>query len=183
MLPLHRQKGYKMALTPAEKQKAYRERLKEKQRADLKSGSVAAAGVSKRLFSETFQADSNASDLELTLGLAGMVAPDFEDERGPTEAALPHTIAGAEDTFGDAIGALARAEVAIGCLLDAAVILSGIVNTHLKSEIKDRLAELEDPQNSDRATAMKEAVKLHRMLEQLDKKVRWTLPQWKVSDS
>lgn len=170
-----------MALTPAEKQKAYRERKKEKQRSQLRYGSMEAAGISKRPFSETFQADSDASDLELTLGIAGMVAPDFEDERGPTEAALPHTIAGAEDTFDYVTGALARAEVAIDSLLSAAVILSGIVNKHLKSEINDRLAELEDPQNSDRATAIKEAVKLNKMLDQLDKQVRWAFPQWKVT--
>ena len=170
-----------MALTPAEKQRAYRERKKEQQRLELKSASSNAAAVSKSLFSESFAADPNASDFELTLGLAGMVAPDFEDERGPKEAALPHTIAGAEDTFGDATGALARAEVAIGCLLDAAVILSGIVNTHLKNEIKDRLAELERTESGERASAINEAVKLNRMLDQLDKQVRWTLPQWKLA--
>ncbi len=172
-----------MALTPAEKQKAYRERQKQNREAELKSGSLAAAKVSKRLFSETFQDDPNSSDFELALGLAGMVAPDFEDERGPTEAALPHTIAGAEDTFGDATGALARAEVAIGCLITAAVILSDIVNSHLKNEINDRLAELEDPENSDRVIAIKEAVKLHKMLDQLEKHVRWTFSQWKVTGS
>ena len=174
-----------MALTPAEKQKAYRERQKESKRADLKSGSLEATEVSKRLFSDTFQTDPNATDFELALGLAGMVAPSFDDERGPTETALQHTIAGAEDTFGDAFGdasgAIGRAEVTIGCLIDAAVTLAGIVNTHLKKEISDRLAELEDPRQADRATAMNEAVRLNKMLDQLDKQVRWTFPQWKVT--
>ncbi len=170
-----------MALTPAEKQKAYRDRLKQQQRADLKTGSFDTAEVSKRLFSETFENDPNATDFELALGLAGIVAPTFDDDRGPLKAALPHTIAGAEDPFGNASGAIGRAEVMIGCLLDAAVTLSGIVNTHLRREINDRLRELEDPQQSDRATALKEAVKLNKMLDQLDKQVRWTFPQWKVT--
>lgn len=170
-----------MALTPAEKQKAYRKRQKESRRAELKSGSPEATEVSKRLFSDTFQADPNATDFELALGLAGMVAPAFDNERGPAETALPHTIDGAEDPFGDASGALGTAEVTIGCLIDAAVTLAGIVNTHLKNEINDRLAELEDAERTDRATAMKEAVKLNKMLDQLNKQVRWTFPQWKVT--
>ena len=85
------------------------------------------------------------------------------------------------DAFGDASGAIGRAKVTIGCLIDAAVTLAGIVNTHLKKEISDRLAELEDPRQADRATAMNEAVRLNKMLDQLDKQVRWTFPQWKVT--
>lgn len=170
-----------MALTPAEKQKAYRERQKEIKRADLKSGSLEAAQVSKRLFSDTFQSDPNATDFELALGLAGMVAPAFDDERGPTETSLSETIDGVIDPFGDASGALGRAEVTIGCLIDAAATLAGIVNHHLKTEINDRLAELEDPKLTDRPTAIKEAVELNKMLDQLSKQVRWTFPQWKVT--
>jgi hypothetical protein len=170
-----------MALTPAEKQRAYRERQKKIKRANLKSGSLEAAQVSKRLFSDTFQSDPNAAEFELALGIIGMVAPAFDDERGPTETALSETIDGVIDPFGNAYGALGRAEVTIGCLIDAAVILAGIVNTHLKIEINDRLAELEDPQCADRATAIKEAVELNKMLDRLDTQVRWTFPQWKVA--
>jgi len=32
-------------------------------------------------------------------------------------------------------------------------------------------------------TAIKEAVELNKMLDQLNKQVRWTFPQWKVTGS
>ncbi len=170
-----------MAMTEVEKKRAQRARKKEQQLADLKSGSSDAAKVSKRSFSDTFQDDPDASDFELSLGLVGMVAPDFSDDLGPLDHALPHTIAGAEEPFGDASGSIGRAEVTIGCLITAAITLAGIVNKHLKTEIKDQLTDLESSQDIDRATAMKEAVKLNKMLDRLDKQVRWTFPEWKVT--
>ena len=80
-----------------------------------------------------------------------------------------------------AAAANGRAEVTIGCLIDAATTLAGVVNRYNQQEIKNRLAELEDPDRTDRATALKEAVKLNKILSRLEKQVRWTFPQWKVT--
>jgi hypothetical protein len=171
----------KMALTNSEKQQAFRDRQKAKRLADLKEGNEIAADLSSRAFSKAFENDPNATDFELALGLAGIVAPDFTDDSGPMEHALSHTIDGVDAPFGHAAGSIGRAEVTVGCLIDAAVTLAGIVNNHLKTEITDQLTALEQDDNIERATAMKEAVKLNKMLDRLDKQVRWTFPQWKVT--
>jgi len=169
-----------MTLTPAEKQKAYRDRQNEKKRNELKAGGDASSSLLRIPFSEYAQSAANLSDYELPLALIGLEAPAFDDERGPLEFAFEEAIHNVDDPFAGAEGAIGHAEVTIGCLIDAATTLAGVVNRYKQQEIKNRLAELEDPDRTDRATALKEAVKLNKILSQLEKQVRWTFPQWKV---
>ena len=170
-----------MVLTPAEKQKAYRERLRKKEKGDLKKGGDDVAEVYQGLFSEWVVHDGNFSDYDMALALAGIDAPMFEDERGPERFVRNGATDGVEDPFGNAEGALGRAEVVIGCVIDAITTLAGVVNAYKKNEISQRLAELESSTEMDRATAMKEAVRLNKILDQLNKQVRRDFPQWKVT--
>ena len=170
-----------MALTPAEKQKAYRERKKAEAEQAQKTGPDVAAQLYRTPFSEWAKGDANIDDCDTSMGLAGMVFPGFYDERDPEEVALEQAIAGVDEPFGEAKGALGRAEVMIDGLLETAIILARSVNEYKRSELQARIKELEQSTEIDRATAMKQAVRLNKILNQLDKQVRRPFAQWKVT--
>jgi hypothetical protein len=173
-----------MALTPAEKQRAYRERQKEKKKAALKNAEEAPQEVFRTPFFE-FLGDFcwSGSDYNVALDLAGISPPQFDDDRGP-EAYTLDDGAEAAGIFKDAEGSLGRAEVMVGCLITAAVDMAHQINDYKRTEIKARLAEIEAADLSvpeTRKAALKDVARLNKMLDQLDKQVRWTFPQWKVT--
>lgn len=166
-----------MAMTNAEKKQAQRDREEAARRAAEDS----TYPYLKETFSEFLFHESNYSNVEIALGLAGIEAPLIENEQGPEVFALEDVIAGVENPFPGASGAIGRAEITIDCLVDAAMELAIVVRNYKRQEIEARLAELENSETADRATAMKEAVKLNKILDQLDKQVRRSFPQWKVT--
>lgn len=171
-----------MALTPAEKQKAYRERKKAEKRAAKES----TAPHLKRPLSALWNESAGFTDFEQALQLAGIAPPSFEDERNPEDETLePDAIGldqyGVDEIFGNRKGAIGRAEVIIGSLIDAASELASIVNRYKRAEIEARLAELENSAETDVATAIEQAVRLNKMLDQLNKQVRRSFPQWEVT--
>jgi hypothetical protein len=170
-----------MALTPAEKQKAYRDRQKRKAKAEARKGGDMGADLFHTPYSEWAEHDDNVLSLIEYTALAGFELPPFDNERDPEEFVIDRELFGAVELFEDAKGALGRAEVTIGVLLDAAMILAGSVNSYKQHEIKQRLAELENSDTADRATAMSEAVKLNKILDQLNEQVRRPFPQWRVT--
>ena len=176
-----------MALTPAEKQHAYRERQKAKKKADLKKAEVAPKEVFQTPFFEYFNADASGylSELNMALDIAGFEMPEFESDLGPKNFALNDVLEGVDALeYSDEVGSLGRAEVMIGSLIDAARCLADMVNHCKRTEIKARLAEIEAADLSDpetRKAALEDATRLNKMLDQLDKQVRWTFPQWKVT--
>jgi len=117
------------------------------------------------------------------MALAGMEFPAFYDERNANEFVIDPENYNEDDLFRDAKGALGRAEVVIGCLMDTVQTLATAVNLYKRNEIEARLAELEQAADVDRATAMQEAVRLNKILDQLSKQVRTNLPQWKITGS
>lgn len=160
------------------------ERMREKKERDereRKALSDATYPYLKETFSEFLKHEGNYSSVQQVLELAGVDAPEISDERDPIEVASEHAIAGVEDAFPGAKGAVGRAEVFMDCLVSAAVEMSVVINNYKRQEIEARLAELENSDTTDRATAMKEAVKLNKILDQLNKQVRWTFHQWKVT--
>lgn len=169
-----------MALTPAEKQKAYRERQKAKADREKLKGGDDGAQFYRTPFSEFAQADANLSEIDQYLALAGVELAAFDDERGPESFVIDRAAFGEEPLFGDAEGALGRAEVTIGCLIDAATTLADAVNRYKRNEVEARLAELEQDAEVDRAKAMNEAVRLNKILDQLSKTIRMPIPQWKA---
>lgn len=166
-----------MAMTEAEKKRAQRAKLE----ADRRAMSDATYPYLKETFSEFLKHEGNYVNVEIALALAGIEAPQIEDERDPDACALEDVLEDQDDPFPGAKGAIGRAEVMVDCFIDAAIELAGVVNIYKRQEIEARLAELESADTADRATAMKEAVRLNKMLDQLDKQVRKSFPQWKVT--
>lgn len=173
-----------MALTPAEKQRNYRERRKKN---EVKA-SLAITKVFSSPFCEYFEPYRFGSDFDLTLTIAGIETPVFKDDLG----ALEHTSYPDPDTLAsDALvnkakNSLGRAELIVEHLAHAAADLAGWINSYKRSEIKLRLQEIEERDLSDpneRKAALQEATRLNKMLDQLGKQVRWTFPQWKVTGS
>lgn len=80
----------------------------------------------------------------------------------------------------DAIGC---AERMVGVLLDSAVELATLINRYKVEQFNARIAELEAADLSDpdaRKQALADIVTLTKYRDQLEKQVRWSLPQWKV---
>jgi len=178
VVPVHvANKEIDMGLTEAEKKQLQRER----KRAEHKANSDSCYPYLKETFSEFLEHEGNYVDVEIALGLAGIEAPLIEDERDPEEFALEEVKAGIENLFPGAQGAIGRAEVLVDCLLDAATQMALVVNNYKRQEIQRRLKELEKSTEMDTGTKMNEAVKLNKLLEALDKDVRRSLPQWKIT--
>ncbi|MFB9223328.1 hypothetical protein [Paracoccus cavernae] len=169
-----------MAKSTAQRQREYRERVKLR---DEKANLEVSKSVFRRPFFE-FMAQSGSAMDEL-LAPAGIEAPSFEDDRGPKAFALNGILEDNDEPFfADSVGSLGRAELVVDCLLDATADLAWHIKEYKRTEIKARLAEIEASDLSDPATkkaALKEATRLNKMLDQLDKQVRWTFPQWKVT--
>lgn len=178
-----------MALSNAEKVKRYRERQKEKKQDELKQPPPPST-VFKKPFFEFFPVDQQlGAACTQSLELAGMTPVLFEDDSGPEASTLDDLNDGFEDTgasnpFAKSKGSsLGKAEVLIGCLLDAASDLAGWVSDYKKSEILARIAEIEASDLSDpeaRRAAFEKVAILKSAYADFDKSIRWTMPQWKA---
>ncbi len=171
-----------MAMSPADKQRAYRERQMLKKKESLKQGD-SASDTFQTPFFETVAELSSSSDFADAFEIAGIPTPLFNDDRGPEAFSLDE---GAADSgmFEGATKSLGRAEIMVGCLITAALDLARHINDYKRHEIKARMAEIEMSDLSEpeaKKAALKEAARLNKMLDQLDKQVRWTFPQWKVT--
>lgn len=176
-----------MSNAHAEAQRRYRQSQQAKKKEGLKRGS-GESDVFKMPFFE-FLGDFcwNGSDFNVALDLAGIETPQFDDDLGPEHhtrdvGAPPKGDFGYP--FGDAERSLGRAEVMVGCLITAAADLARQVNAYKRQEINARIAEIEGSDLSApeaKKAALQEAARLNKMLDQLDKQVRWTFPQWKVT--
>jgi len=169
-----------VAMTPAERKRKQRER--DQQRAEEQKLKIVDEGSQFYLmpFSQWAERDPDIGSCDMYMAMAGMEFPSFDDERDPEEFVFDRPAFGDEDVFGGAKGALARAERVVSLLLDTALTLASSVNLYKQNEINARLAELEKSTDVDRATAMKDAVRLNKILNQLEKQVRMPIPQWKV---
>lgn len=165
----------------AEAQRRWRERQKTKKKEGLTRAS-STSDIFQAPFYESLPEDYEfSSDFADAFELMGLPTPEFKDDRGPESFSLD---AGAEDArvFAQSRRSLGRAEIMIGALISAAVDLAAHVNAFKRREIQGRLKELATSDLTDteaKANALAEAARLNRMLEQLDKQVRWTFPQWK----
>lgn len=175
-----------MALSNAEKVRRYRERQKAKKQEELKQPTTPSR-LFQTPFFEFFPFDEQASSQYCqSLELAGIEPQFFKDDSGPEVTTLDDLSDERLDPFGELKGSsLGKAEVLIWCLINAAHGLAVWVNAYKKSEIKARIAEIEASDLSDpeaKQQAFGEVAKLMKLLEQLDKQVRWSFPTWKVAD-
>ncbi len=172
-----------MPLSDAEKARRYRERQRVKRLSILTKPKPAEGAAFRRPFFKAIQDDGNRVDFEIALAMAGIEPPVFEDDRGPRAYVTDEGILELDDQFRSAETSLGRAESMIGCLIDAAATLAMMVNSYKQDEIKSRLAEVEQADMNDpdlRKAAMAEHVRLHKVLDQLSKQVRWSFHQWKA---
>jgi hypothetical protein len=165
-----------MALTPAEKQRRYRERKKAEQKL---AGDMTRPFLKEPFFVAAAK-DPNWAGVEANLDLAGFELPTFQDDSGPKSFTGTFDEDGTYDNYSGSIG---RAEIMLGGLLDTVTELAGIINRYKRKEIADRIHEIETADLSDpekRIQALADIVRLKKMLDQLDRQVRWGFPQWEV---
>jgi hypothetical protein len=168
----------------AEAQRRWRQRQKEKRQAGLTKPETPLAVFQKPFF-EYYDENAPLSEFNMSLDIAGIPMPEFNDDRGPRAYALNDVLDVDEPTFADEVRSLGRAEVMVGALIEAGRCLAYMVNDYKRTEIEARLAEIEASDLTDTAAkraAMKEAARLTKMLDQLQKEVRWPFPQWKVTE-
>ncbi len=140
----------------------------------------------KTPFYKHLEDDPNWSSVEMVFDLIGIDPPDFADDRGPEHFVGEGIYADDQDlsdVFAASKGSIGRAEVMVGCLLDAVSEFSQIINNYKKRELSQRLAELEskDLSNSeDRKVALAEAADIAKLQVELAKNVRRTFPQWLI---
>jgi hypothetical protein len=171
-----------MVLSPAERKRRQRERERREAEAKRHHGGDAATDLCLTPFSDWSERTRALDDLVQYAAMAGFELPPFDDERDPESFVIDREAFGDADLFGDAKGALGRAEATIGLLMDMTQLLAEAVNRYKREELQSRLSELEQPGTMDRPAAIREAVRLSKMLDQLDSHVRRDLPQWKITE-
>lgn len=174
----------------AEAQRRWRERQKQKRLDALKQGDARQdASPFFKPFFEAFEDDGNAQNVEISLDCAGIEPVSFQDDSGPksfTGQIEQMATDSGEEAYRGAHNSLGRAEVMVGCLIDAAAELASIINAYKRKEIRQRIAEIEQADFSDpvaRKAALAQMVRLNRLMDQLDKQVRWTFKQWKIDEN
>lgn len=176
-----------MSNANAEAQRRWRQSQKEKKHGSLRHGAGAGDVFKMPFFEYLGDFCWSSSDFNIALDLAGIETPQFEDDLGPEHHTRDLGVPPKGEfgyPFGDAERSLGRAEVMVGCLIDAAADLAVQINSYKRQEIKARIAEIEASDLSDTETkkaALQESARLNKMLDQLEKQVRWTFPQWKVT--
>lgn len=168
--------------TPAEYQREYRARKKKAE--------IAQSAPSDEIFRTPFfkRFPRGYSNWVNYLDIAGIEAPAFENDDGPASKSgmIEYDLesGGTDNPYIDYRHSVGRAEVMLEHMLYAAGELAAILNGYKQSEIKARIAEIEQSDLSDpetRRKALADIPRLQKMLDQLSKQVRWTFPQWKVT--
>ena len=174
----------------SEAQRRWRERQKQKRLDTLKQpGARHDSSPFRKPFFEAFQDDGNASSVDIALDCAGIEPALFKDDSGPkssTGQIEQMAEERGEEAYQGGHNSLGRAEVMVGCLIDAAAELASIINAYKHREIRQRIAEIERADLSDpvaRKSALAQIVRLNKLVDQLDKQVRWTFKQWKADEN
>ncbi|TGS92706.1 hypothetical protein EN814_23990 [Mesorhizobium sp. M2D.F.Ca.ET.171.01.1.1] len=160
-----------MAKTSAEYQRAYRQRKAEL----AKRAGDPTDKVATQPFSEFLANDGNWPVIEEVLDRVGVTPPVFDSD---TDDQWQEQW---EEPYRASIG---RAERMVGAFLDAASGLASAIARYKRHEIDRAIADLEASGLNDAASrkaALSQIMRLNRVREQLDRQVRWTLPQWKTT--
>jgi len=154
-----------MALTPAEKQRRYRARLKQAARAAPDQASVNLTGS----FAEFLGAEGAQLELSFigeTFDSVGLQFPDLEKDADPEWR---------PEWGGENRGSLGRAERMVGALIDSARSLAALINEFKLGEIEAAISSLENRRKLD-AKALKEAIRLNKIRDGLRKETRHSFP-------
>lgn len=160
-----------MAKTPAEYQRAYRERKAEL----AKRAGDPTDRLASQPFNEFLPSDGNWAVIEEVLDCVGVTPPIFDadtDDQWQEQWGEPYR------------ASMGRAERMVGAFLDAASGLADAIARYKRRAIDQAIADLEATDMTNPATkkeVLAEIVRLNRVRDQLDKQVRWSLPQWKTT--
>lgn len=167
-----------MALTPTERQRRHRERLKERRKAapDLTDA------FQNRRFAEFVQSDPEATGNTIpfiaeTLGSVGI----YEETSLETDADPYHR----EEWGTPNRGALGRAERMVDALIDSAKALAELINRYKLQEIDAAITRLENKKlNSKEArkAAFQESARLAEIRKRLTREVRHSFPSITVKE-
>lgn len=167
-----------MAKSAAERKRISRERAKREDIISAKPDD----DVFRMPFFEFFNRRTDGfSDWSMHFDMAGLEAPEIKDDSDPKSLLGDLEQYELYKGYKRSVG---RAEIMLSALLDATGELARIINDYKRSEITERVHEIEALDLSDpevRKKALADMLRLQRMLEQLDKQVRWTFPQWRTS--
>lgn len=174
-----------MALSPAEKMRALRKRKRagrEKSRRSSEADRLAHA--LRKPFSSWVADRGQSLNWNIPLDNAGINPLHFEDDSGPRS--LTGLLEQAAEDLCEPLpgNSLGRAEIIVASLIDAASELAVEINAYKRAEITARIAEIQAADLSDpnaKKQAFADMARLTKMLDQLDKQVRWTFPQWKAT--
>lgn len=176
-----------MAKSSAERTRELRERRKKQAEVEARK---LAPKVFQRPFYEFFNSHGDELTFSMCMDTAGIDVQPFNDDSDPKSAsgqieAIFDNDGRPEDSpYAHGGGSLARAELMIEQLIDAAAALAQIVTDYKRDEINARIKEIEQSDLSDQAAkkqAFADMARLNKMRDQLNKQVRWTFPQWKVT--
>lgn len=163
-----------MAKTPAERMREMRER---KRKAAVKAEKALAPTIYQQAFSD-FVGGRSFADHRLILGNEWW---DFSSDDGIKP--LSDDTLDADEKH-DASNSLGKAELILNVLEDIATTLASDIHDYKLAQIRARFEEVALEQPTDEAhreRIVAESARLIRMEQQLDKEVRWTFPQWKVT--
>ena len=176
-----------MAKSSAERTREMRERRKKE--AEVKARAIAPK-IFRQPFFEFFDRHGDEQTFTMCMDTAGITPPEFNDDTDPKSATgeIEQIFIDGENPeespYYRGGGSLARAELMIEQLVDASAALAQIVNDYKRTEIDARITEIEQSDLSDPAIkkqAFADMARLQKMRDQLEKHVRWTFPQWKVT--
>ncbi|MBK3745251.1 hypothetical protein G3A39_39395 [Paraburkholderia aspalathi] len=106
---------------------------------------------------------------------------DFKDDDG----IQPFDMEALDDEeMKNASNSLGKAELLLSVFQDIVTALSSDINAYKRSEINERIREIETLDFSDpdtRKNALANMMRLQKMLDHLNKDSRWTMSQWEVS--
>lgn len=164
----------------AEAQRRWRQRQKEKKQAEL---TQAPTGVGDLLQTPFYQFKAVQRPYDASYEFAARMAGNKDPMMFRVDGGYDPDDDDDEDPHYGLNGSYRLAAETVGHLIMAAKALSSDLNEYLGAELKMRVAELEASDLSDpdaKKAALQHAARLNKMLDQLDKQVRITFPQWKV---
>ncbi len=173
-----------MALTPAEKQRRYRDRKRE----EAKNSPDSTRPYLAVPFHKWMGNSDSAywQEVEFPLGVSGLKFEAFTDDSGSADIARPYDEWGANEGYYDHFtGSVGRAEHMVWNLIEAGTALARRLNQYKLEHIDAELARLEkadlrDP--SERKKAVAEMVKLNKLRDRLKKEKRFAMPEWMAND-
>lgn len=169
-----------MALTNAEKVKRYRERQKQ--------ATLARATTDPKIFRSAFCESAASAEWDFgrtMLEMVGISAAPIHDDSDPEFMSM--VVAGIRDSEPNLESykrSLGRAELTLDHILEATTRMAKAISNFKRDEIDARISEIQQSDLSDSAVkkqAFADMAKLQKMRDQLDKQVRSTFPQWKVT--